>query len=76
MERSRNSIDAFFNDLASFDTETTGINTKSARIWQLGFTSNKKDIEEVVNPLLDSNNKPLSLSNEDFIKGLREINGS
>lgn len=53
MERNHNSVDAFFNNLASFDTETTGINTKSSRIWQLGFTGNKKDIEEVVNPLLD-----------------------
>lgn len=76
MERNHNSVDAFFNNLASFDTETTGINTKSSRIWQLGFTGNKKDIEEVVNPLLDSHNQPLKLSNDEFIKGLREINGT
>lgn len=76
MEKNHNSIDAFFSNLASFDTETTGINTKSSRIWQLGFVSNSSSIEDVVNPLLDSGNKPLKLSNADFIKELREINGT
>ena len=29
-----NSFDDFFDKLASFDTETTGIDTKKDRIWQ------------------------------------------
>lgn len=76
MEKNLNSVDQFFNSLVSFDTETTGVNPKEARIWQLGFTGGGKDIEEVLNPLLDSDNKPLVLSNEDFIAKLRGINGT
>lgn len=76
MENNNNPIENFFNNLASFDTETTGVNTKTAKIWQLGFTGNSKNIEDVLNPLVDGNNQPLNLANEEFIKGMREVNGS
>jgi len=45
-----NSFDDFFDRLASFDTETTGIDTRKDRIWQAGFTKQGIDTEEVVNP--------------------------
>lgn len=44
------SIYDFFDNLASFDTETTGVDTTSDRIWQAGFTKKGIDAQVVVNP--------------------------
>lgn len=76
-----NSFDDFFDKLASFDTETTGIDTKKDRIWQAGFTKKGIDTEEVVNPFFRFDEvkkafEPEDLSIIDFHERMRESNGA
>ena len=71
----------FFDRLASFDTETTGINTKKDRIWQAGFTKKGIDAEEVVNPFfrfdeIKKSFEPEELSIIDFHERMVEGNGA
>lgn len=70
----------FFDNLASFDTETTGTNAKVDRIWQVGFTGKGIDTEEVVNPFYRFNNdqnvfEPERLSIVDFHEKVIGMNG-
>lgn len=45
-------LSQFFDRLASFDTETTGLNASRDNIWQLGFTNYSTNVESEVNPFL------------------------
>ena len=45
-------LSQMYDRLASFDTETTGLNVSKSNIWQLGFTSSSTSIESEVNPFL------------------------
>lgn len=77
--QNNNSFIDFFDRLASFDTETTGINTKVDRIWQTGFTKKGIDTEEVVNPFFvqDSSKKWIeeNIPESNFTERLRKVNG-
>lgn len=72
----------FYDRLASFDTETTGLNVSKDNIWQLGFTSSSSSIESEVNPFLIYDHKKSKWTNsrrflktDDYVKALRTING-
>lgn len=74
------SIYDFFENLASFDTETTGVDTKKDRVWQAGFTKKGIDAQVVVNPFFDLDSKsneflPKKLSNWQFSNDIRFSNG-
>lgn len=74
------SLHAFFDNLASFDTETTSVDRKTARIWQLGFAGSQTgiDSESVVNPFFvrDGNDTlvPEVLDPDQFKDKLTNIN--
>lgn len=71
----------FFDRLASFDTETTGIDTSKDRVWQAGFTKKGIDTEEVINPFFHLNVNtgeldPDFLTPDEFKERLRLGNGA
>ena len=45
-------LSQMYDRLASFDTETTGLNVSKSNIWQLGFTNSSISVESEVNPFL------------------------
>lgn len=68
----------FFDRLASFDTETTGVDTKNAKIWQTGFTKKGVDAEYVVNPFFvmeDDKLVPEQMKPKMFSYRLKQMNG-
>ena len=61
----------------SFDTETTGIDTKTAQIWQYGFAEKSANSVDYIGS--DYHVDPFEnkkLTNEAFIKSIKEMNGS
>ena len=50
-------LSQMYDRLASFDTETTGLNVSKSNIWQLGFTNSSISVESEVNPFLLFNEK-------------------
>lgn len=77
-----NKIDNFFanKSIASFDTETTGLDHKKDNIWQIGFTSSSAEKEAHVNPFLvydpsTKEYKPKDMPNRVFSYRLRTSNG-
>lgn len=64
-------------NLFSFDTETTGIDTKTAQIWQYGFAEKSANSVDYIGS--DYHVDPFEnkkLTNEAFIKSIKEMNGS
>lgn len=64
-------------NLFSFDTETTGIDTKTAQIWQYGFAEKSTNSVDYIGS--DYHVDPFEnkkLTNEAFIKSIKEMNGS
>lgn len=75
-------LSQMYDRLASFDTETTGLNVSKSNIWQLGFTSSSSNIESEVNPFLlfDAKKNTWKSSRKFsntamYTKALRESNG-
>lgn len=63
-------------NLFSFDTETTGIDTQTAKIWQYGFAEKSANSSDYTG--LDYHVSPFDdkkLTDDAFIKNIREVNG-
>ena len=57
LKRMTINLSQMYDRLASFDTETTGLNVSKSNIWQLGFTNSSISVESEVNPFLLFNEK-------------------